>query len=81
MPASRIQLARYPQCVEGERACRPEDVGGVWGFAEFLKALADPKHEQHEDFLEWSGPFDTDEFDAIEATKAMRHGLLDWRRM
>ena len=71
---------KYPVCVEGERACPPEDVGGVWGYVEFLEALADPKHEQHKDFMEWSGPFDADEFNAAEATKAMGRGLPDWRQ-
>jgi hypothetical protein len=70
---------RYPLCVEGERACPPEDVGGVWGYADFLEALADPDHEQHDDYLEWAGPFDSEQFDAKEATKAMRHGLPNWR--
>ena len=71
---------RYPQCVEGERACPPEDVGGVWGYAEFLEAIADSKHEQHDDFVEWAGEFDPEEFDAAKATKAMRRGLPDWRQ-
>jgi len=71
---------RYPLCVEGERACPPEDVGGIWGYAEFLQALADPDHEQHDDFMEWAGPFDSEEFDAGKATKAMRRGLPDWRQ-
>lgn len=71
---------RYPQCVEGERACPPEDVGGVWGYAEFLEAIADPKHEQHDDFVEWAGDFDPEEFDSEKATKAMRRGLPDWRQ-
>lgn len=71
---------RYPICVEGERACPPEDVGGVWGYAEYLDALADPKHEQHEEMLQWRGPFDAEKFDADKATKAMRRGLPDWRQ-
>lgn len=71
---------RYPICVEGERACPPEDVGGVWGYAEFLEALADPDHEQHDEYLVWAGPFDPEVFDAGEATKAMRKGLRDWRQ-
>ena len=71
---------RYPICVEGERACPPEDVGGVWGYAEFLEAIADPKHEQHDDFVEWAGEFDPEEFDAAKATKAMRRGLPDRRQ-
>lgn len=71
---------RYPTCVEGERACPPEDVGGVWGYAEYLEALAAPKHEQHDEMLQWRGPFDAEKFDSEEATKAMRRGLPDWRR-
>ncbi|MCO6457860.1 MAG: hypothetical protein J5I93_21350 [Pirellulaceae bacterium] len=27
-------LARGPVCLEGERACPPEDVGRIWGYAE-----------------------------------------------
>lgn len=72
---------RYPVCVEGERACPPEDVGGVWGYAEYREALADPKHEQHEEMLQWRGPFDAEKFDAERATKMMRRGLPDWRQM
>lgn len=62
----------YPLCMEGERACPPEDIGGIWGYAEFLEALADPRHERHEEFMEWAGPFDPEDFDAAEATTAMR---------
>jgi len=72
---------RYPVCIEGERACPPEDVGGIWGYLDYLEALADPKHEQHEEFLEWRGPCDPDKFDAGKATKMMRRGLPDWRQM
>ncbi|MEX0718574.1 MAG: plasmid pRiA4b ORF-3 family protein [Planctomycetaceae bacterium] len=68
-----------PVCVEGERACPPEDIGGPWGYEEFLEAIADPEHEQHEEFQEWSGPFDPEAFDAQEATRAMREGLPDRR--
>lgn len=72
---------RYPLCIEGERACPPEDVGGIRGYAEFLEALADLNHEQHEDFVQWGGDFDPEMFDAAKTTKAMRRGLPDWRRM
>jgi len=39
-------------CLEGERACPPEDVGGVYGYYEFCKALKDPCHEEHESYME-----------------------------
>jgi hypothetical protein len=64
--------AKYPICIEGERACPPEDSGGPWGYADFLAAIADPRHERHEELLEWRGPFDPESFDAKKATKEMR---------
>jgi hypothetical protein len=73
---------RYPLCVEGERACPPEDVGGTRGYQEFLEAMADPDHERHEKFREWiGGRFDPEAFEAAKATKRMRRGLPDWWRM
>jgi hypothetical protein len=71
---------RYPVCVEGARACPPEDVGGVWGYAECLEALANPNHERHEEFSEWiGGSFNPEDFDPATATKMMRRGLPNWR--
>ena len=72
---------RYPLCLEGERACPPEDVGGIVGYEEYLEAMADPKHEEHASWLEWRGPFDPEKFDAEAATKEMRKGLPNWREM
>jgi hypothetical protein len=71
--------ARYPLCLEGERACPPEDVGGTYGYQDYLKAMANPRHKRHKEFLEWSGPFDPEKFDAQAATKEMRKGVPDWR--
>lgn len=69
----------YPSCLEGERACPPEDVGGPWGYPEYLAALADPTHEQHEGYLEWNGPFDPEAFSVKEANQRMQQGLADWQ--
>jgi len=71
---------KYPCCIDGARACPPEDVGGVWSYPEFLEALRNPEHEQHEWYMEWiGGEFDPEAFSTAEATEAMREGLLDWR--
>jgi hypothetical protein len=73
---------RYPVCLEGARACPPEDVGGAWGYQDFLGAIADPENEERDGLLEWAGgSFDPDAFDPAAATRAMRRGLPDWRRM
>ena len=74
--------ARYPVCLEGKRSCPPEDVGGVWGYQDFLAAIADPEDEEHSSFLEWcGGSFSPDEFDPKKATREMKKGLPDWRMM
>jgi hypothetical protein len=75
------ERGRYPVCVEGERACPPEDVGGPLGYDDYLEVMSDPEHEEHESHMEWLGPFDPEAFDAVYATKRMRRGLPDWRRM
>jgi Plasmid pRiA4b ORF-3-like protein len=45
----------YPVCVAGARACPPEDCGGVWGYMNFLEAINDPKHPEHDNMIEWIG--------------------------
>jgi len=72
---------RYPFCIEGQRSCPPEDVGGPFGYQEYLEALDDPKHERHKEFMEWSGAFDPEKCDAQAVTKRMRRGLPNWREM
>lgn len=72
---------KYPLCLEGARACPPEDCGGVYGYGDFLEAISNQKHEEHESMMEWvGGSFDPEEFDAATATKSMRKGLPDWRK-
>ncbi len=44
--------ASYPQLLDGALCCPPEDIGGVPGFYEFLEAMSDPKHPDHEDRVE-----------------------------
>ncbi len=68
----RAPEEQYPRCIGGKRACPPEDVGGVWGYVEFLEAIRDPEHPEHEDMLEWIGEeFDPEEFDVEEADQSL----------
>ena len=54
----------YPRLVSAQGRCPPEDVGGPWGYAEYLEAMADPNHERHGEMVEWRGPdFDPETVD------------------
>ena len=59
----RFAGVAYPRCLAGQRACPPEDCGGVHGYDELLQALKDPKHPEHKGMKRWVGKgFDPDWF-------------------
>ena len=54
----------YPRFVAGARRAPPDDVGGPFGFFDFLQAVADPQHPEHRRMVEWyGGPYDPDDLD------------------
>jgi hypothetical protein len=56
---------QVPCCIDGANARPPEDIGGAPGYEDFLAALADPNHPEHEAMSEWYGDdgFDPTAFD------------------
>ncbi len=63
-----------PSCLDGARACPPEDVGGVGGYEEFLRVVNDPDHERLDEWSEWDGwdpNFDPAAFDLAEANSRL----------
>jgi hypothetical protein len=66
----------HPLCIGGENSAPPEDVGGASGYEEFLEALFDPSHEEHEDVKSWVGrPFHPTVFSVEEANERLRKKL------
>lgn len=64
MSPNRVQL------VAGERACPPEDCGGVFGYerlVDFLATGTDPDGEDAEVLAEWIGDWRPDDFDLKES--------------
>jgi len=67
-----LKASASVRCLAGENARPPEDVGGPMRYAEFLAAIADPSHMEHETYLEWSGGrFDPKGFDLEAANRAL----------
>jgi len=69
---------QYPHCTAGANACPPEDIGGVWGFYDFVEAISDPEHEQYAEFMEWNESFDPERFDPEEVSQRVRERLPAW---
>ena len=66
-----------PACVDGRRACPPEDCGGPGGYGQFLEILADPSHPERADYLEWMGrSFDPEAFDPSDFAANLREQQL-----
>ena len=65
--------ANVPVCLDGARACPPEDCGGPFGYAEnFLAAISDPRHPEHKEMLGWiGGAFDPERFDLKGINRAL----------
>ena len=54
---------KYPKCIDGARACPPEDCGGIPGYYHVLEVISDPSHEEYEEMVTWLGrKYDPDEF-------------------
>ena len=69
----------YPAFVDGARRCPPEDSGGPHGFTNFLEAVLDPNHEEHEAMVEWhGGPFDPEDIDERQVRLLL--GMIAARR-
>jgi hypothetical protein len=63
----------YPVCTGGERACPPEDCGGVGGFYRVLEAIQNPEDAEAKELLEWVGEgYDPEAFSVEDVNRALQ---------
>ena len=65
--------AFYPRCLEGKRACPPEDVGGMGGYEDFQKVIANTKDPEYDEMMAWIGSFDPERFNLEQVNEGLRH--------
>ncbi len=56
----------YPALVAGARCAPVDDIGGIWGFYNFVEAAGDPNHPDREEYKEWPVAPSMDDFDPEE---------------
>jgi len=49
------KMVKYPMCIDGERACPPEDCGGVPGYSEMITTLSNSKNDNYDESRAWVG--------------------------
>jgi hypothetical protein len=59
-------------CLAGENACPPEDVGGPYAYFDFVASIRDPTDVEHSSNLQWvGGSFDPSAFDLAEVNERL----------
>jgi hypothetical protein len=70
--------AHQPRCIKGEKACPPEDCGGIWGYTDMLDTLRNTEHSENTQILAWFGEdFNPDHFDIEAVNRTLRHLMVD----
>ncbi len=46
---------KYPRCIDGKRACPPEDCGSIPGYERLIEIMQNPGDEEYESMLDWLG--------------------------
>jgi hypothetical protein len=62
-----------PHCLDGARACPPEDVGGVGGYEDLVKSMKGSDTKERREFIRWLGrEYDPEVFSVKETNEILR---------
>ncbi len=64
------QESMAPRCLDGARACPPEDCGGIGGYERLLEALRNPHHSEHKEMRAWAGKHFDPELFSLQAVNS-----------
>ncbi len=55
-----IENRTYPECIDAKKANAFDDIGGIWGYQNFLEVMKDKNHPDYENMRGWC---DCDSYD------------------
>ncbi|MEQ8470360.1 MAG: SEC-C metal-binding domain-containing protein [Marinoscillum sp.] len=71
-----------PVCLDGERACPPEDCGGIWRYQDMLSILTDKSHPEYDDITTWIGEdWDPVLFDCNHTSVLLQNYAEQWEEI
>jgi hypothetical protein len=71
---SQPRRLTHASCLDGARACPPEDCGGPPGYDHLRAILKKPRHPEYAETIEWlGGGFDPAGFDLAGTNRALEH--------
>jgi hypothetical protein len=72
----RTEYSLVPRCLDGKRACPPEDSGGIGGYQNLVEALRDRRHPEHRELRMWAGPHYDPELFSVQAVNSALAALV-----
>ena len=71
-------MEELPVCLDGKRACPPEDCGGIPGYERLIAAISNPENPDHSHLAEWVDPsFDPAVFDIAAVNQKLHREFAD----
>ncbi len=74
----------FPTLLDGAETAPPEDVGGPYGFYEFLKIYNDENHPEHEEAKAWSDSLFFKEYNfkwINDKLRAIKYRKTEWDKI
>jgi hypothetical protein len=72
----RTEYSLVPRCLDGKRACPPEDSGGIGGYQNLVEALRDRRHPEHRELRMWVGRHYDPELFSVQAVNSALAALV-----
>lgn len=67
---TRTEQMLVPRCLDGKRACPPEDCGGTGGYQNLLEVLRDRRHPEYRQLRTWVGSHFDPELFSVQAVNS-----------